>query len=164
MGQTWIAATLRIARTMWRQPPRLSRKGEAERPRPRTRIFFLLVILLPAASHALPWTLRAQPTRLLNGAPVLFQVKPPQKLNSLTGKWQEHDLVFSYDASTRTWFALAGVSFATAPGKYPLELTGESAKTQSPLRFTGNFTVFRANYPKIRVPLAVEKKYTEPSP
>jgi murein DD-endopeptidase MepM/ murein hydrolase activator NlpD len=95
---------------------------------------------------------------------VLFQVKPLQKLNSLTGKWQGHDLTFSYDPHTKTWFALAGVSFATGPGKYPLELTGESAKTRSPLRFTGTFTVFRASYPKIKVPLAVEKKFTEPSP
>jgi murein DD-endopeptidase MepM/ murein hydrolase activator NlpD len=149
---------------MWRRPPRLSREREAERVRPRIPVSFLLVTLLPAVLHALPWTLHSQPTRLLNGAPVLFQVKPPEKLNSLTGKWQGHDLIFSYDAASRTWFALGGVSFATAPGRYLLELTGESAKTQSPLEFTRKLTVFRANYPKIRVPLAVEKKYTEPSP
>jgi murein DD-endopeptidase MepM/ murein hydrolase activator NlpD len=122
----------------------------------------LLAFLIP--SYGLPSTVQSQPARLFNGAPVLFQVKPLQKLNSLTGRWQGHDLTFSYDARTKTWFALAGVSFATAPGKYPLELTGDSAKTQSALRFTRTFTVFRANYPKIKVPLAVEKKFTEPSP
>ena len=146
------------------QQPRLSGAGEAGRPRPQILVFVLLVIWFSAPLHALSWTLHSQPVRLLNGAPVLFEVKPPQKLNSLTGKWQGHDLTFNYDAATRTWFALAGVSFATAPGKYPLELTGESAKTQSAVRFAGTFPVYPANYPKIRVPLAVEKKYTEPSP
>jgi len=142
------------------------RRREAERPQQRSLILFLALALplIPVPVHALPWSLFSQPTRLLNGAPVLFRVKPPQKLNALTGKWQGHDLTFSYDATARTWYAVAGVGFATSPGKYPLELTGESAKTQSPVRFTGRFTVYRANYPKIKVQLAVEKKFTEPSP
>ena len=159
---------------MWRQPPQRSRDACPEQSRradaqgQRPRIFLLqlalsfLAFVLP--SYGLPLAIHSQPARLLNGAPVLFQVKPLQKLNSLTGKWQGHDLTFSYEPRTKTWFALAGVSFATAPGKYPLELTGDSAKTQSALRFTRTFTVFRANYPKIKVPLAVEKKFTEPSP
>ena len=159
---------------MWRQPPRLSRdacpkqsrKREAERHRPPIFLLQLalvcLVFLTP--SYGLPPTIHSQPARLFNGAPVLFQVKPLAKLNSLSGKWQGHDLTFSYDPRTKTWFVLAGVSFATAPGKYPLELSGETTRTESPLRYTRTFTVFRANYPKIKVPLAVEKKFTEPSP
>ena len=159
---------------MGRQPPRLSRnagpaqsrRGKAELRRPRIFLpqfaLSFLVFLIP--SYGLPSTIHSQPARLFNGATVLFQVKPLQKLNSLNGKWQGHDLTFSYDPRTKTWFALAGVSFATAPGTYPLELTGETLRTQSPLRFTRTFTVFRANYPKIKVPLAVEKKFTEPSP
>jgi len=115
-------------------------------------------------SNALPWTLNSQPTRLLNGVPVLFQVKAPIKLDSLTGQWLGHDLTFIYSPSTKTWFVLAGVSFATEPGKYTLELTGQSAKTQSPVKFSRTFAVSRANYPKIKVHLAVEKKFTEPSP
>lgn len=159
---------------MWRQPPRLCReacperrrRSKSERPRLQILIVFLALALplIPASVHGASWTLDSEPTRLLNGAPVLFQVKPAEKLSSLTGKWEGHDLTFSYDAAARTWFALAGVSFATAPGKYPLELIGESAKAHSPLRFTRTFTVYRANYPKIKVQLAVEKKFTEPSP
>src|SRR5215469_6444800 len=159
---------------MWRRSPRLSRvacpdrdrRREAERPRPRVFLLQLVlgVFLFLLPSYGLPSIIHSQPVRLFNGAPVLFQVKPLQKLNSLTGKWQGHDLTFSYDPRTKTWFALAGVSFATSPGKYLLELTGESTKTQSPLRFTHTFTVLRANYPKIKVQLAVEKKFTEPSP
>ena len=39
------------------------------------------------AASAATWTVHAQPTRLVNGAPVLFQVKPPAILDSLTGTW-----------------------------------------------------------------------------
>jgi murein DD-endopeptidase MepM/ murein hydrolase activator NlpD len=101
---------------------------------------------------------------LLNGAPVLFQVKPPVKLDSLTGTWLSHQLTFTYNASTRAWFALAGVSFDTKPGKYILELSGEAAKSKSPLKFSRTFAVSPAVYPKIKVQLAVEKKFTEPTP
>ena len=159
------------ARSVWTPAPRPSwdceaDDGEAERSRLWLILSRLLLtfLFLPVPAQALPWAIHSEPAHLLNGAPVLFQVKPSQSLKSLTGKWQGHDLTFSYDTSSRTWFVLAGVSFATAPGKYPLELTGESAKTQSPLHFTHTFNVFRANYPKFKVPLAVEKKYTEPGP
>ena len=56
------------------------------------------------------------------------------------------------------------MSFDTKPGKYTLELVGESATTKSPLKFSRILTVSRANYPKIKVQLAVEKKFTEPTP
>jgi len=152
---------------MWRQPPRLSREGEAERLRPRTLplglVLTLLVLGLPL-NAALPWTVHSQPTRLLNGAPVLFQVKPPAKLDSLTGTWLGHELTFSYNPSTRTWFALAGVDIERTPGKYTLELTAHSATSKAPLKFSSAFAVSRARYPKIKVQLAVEKKFTEPSP
>jgi murein DD-endopeptidase MepM/ murein hydrolase activator NlpD len=153
---------------MWRQPPRLSRQGEARRPR-RCSIELVAIAavifactLLPAS--AAPWTVQAQPTRLVNGAPVLFQAKPPVRIESLTGTWLGHQLTFSYDASTKTWFALAGVTFETAPGKYPLELAAERATSEAPLTLTRTFTVARAQYPQIKVELKVEKKFTEPSP
>ena len=154
------------SRALWRQPLRLSRNGEAGRLRPRKVPLWLALcfVTLSVPSHALPWAVHSQPTRLLNGAPVLFQVKPPVKLESLTGTWLGHQFDFSYSPSTRTWFALAGVSFATNPGKYTLELSGERAASKSPLKFTRTFVVARANYPKIRAQLAVEKKFTEPTP
>jgi murein DD-endopeptidase MepM/ murein hydrolase activator NlpD len=124
------------------------------------------VILFSAAlpASAADWTVHAQPTRLVNGAPVLFQVKPPAKLESLTGTWLGHHLTFSYDAPTKTWFTLAGVTFETIPGKYPLVLAAERVARQTPLSFTRTFAVARAKYPQIRVELKVEKKFTEPSP
>ncbi len=115
-------------------------------------------------ASAATWTVRAQPAKLVNGAPVLFQAKTPTKLESLTGTWLGHQLTFSYDASNKTWFALGGISFETEPGKYTLELKGEAKTSQTPVSFSHPFLVGRANYPKIKVELAVEKKFTEPSP
>ncbi len=158
---------------MWRQPPRLSRQGAARRLRQCSvqvaLSFTLLFSCTVLAANAATWTIHAQPTRLINGAPVLFQVKPPTKLQSLSGTWLGHQLTFSYQASTKTWFALAGVSFETPPGKYPLELTAQRAATKTPLSltnmtFTRAFAVAHAQYPQIKVQLTVEKKFTEPSP
>jgi len=152
----------------WRQPPRPSRQGATRRPYARRLLalaisaFVFACVVLPAS--AVNWTVGAQPTRLVNGAPVLFQVKLPAKLESLTGTWLGHQLTFSYDASTKTWFALAGVSFETTPGKYELDLSAERAATKTPFNFTRSFLISRAKYPQIKVELTVEKKFTEPSP
>jgi murein DD-endopeptidase MepM/ murein hydrolase activator NlpD len=157
------------ARLTWRQPPRLSRRGEARQLQLSSIqlgaigvLVFFLSVVLPAS--AATWTVRAQPAALVNGAPVLFQVKPPTRLESLAGTWLGHQLTFSYDASTKTWFTLAGVSFETPAGKYPLELSAQRAAGATPYAFTRTFTVARAKYPQIKVPLTVEKKFTEPSP
>ena len=112
---------------------------------------------------------RAQPDQLVNGAPVLFQVRAPASLESLTGTWLGHQIPFNFDATTGTWFALAGTSLETAPGAYSLDLTGEQpaspAKGALPkLSFSIKFTVFRGKYPKTEVKLTVEGKFTEPSP
>jgi len=123
---------------------------------------FLFCFALPAS--AATWTVRAQPVRLLNGAPVLFQVKPTARLDSLHGTWLGHQLDFSFNASTRSWFALAGVRLETAPGKYTLELKGTRAAAKTPVVFSRTFVVARATYPKIKVELSVEKKFTEPTP
>ena len=123
-----------------------------------------LFCLTTTPASAASWIVKSNPPRLLNGAPVLFQVKPTARLDTLTGTWLKHDLTFSYNASTKTWFALAGVSIEIEPGTYTLELAGQSAKTKAPLTFRRTFAVARAQYPKIKVELAVEKKFTEPSP
>lgn len=109
--------------------------------------------------------MQKQPARLVNGSPVLFQVKPPVPLESLTGKWIGHELPFSFDPHSKTWFALAGVSLETTPGKYTLDLIAERRgpkEEANKLSFTRQFVVGRANYPKIE--LTVESKFTEPSP
>ena len=135
------------------------------------RISFLIIAwtffsaVCPAS--ATNWTVRAQPKQLVNGGPVLFQVKPPQKLESLNGTWLGHEVTFSFDTTSKTWFALAGVSLDTGPGTYALELAGETKAGKSSstkLSFSHKFVVTRAKYPKIEVKLSVEGKFTEPTP
>ncbi len=132
-------------------------------------LFFLVCwfsLSVPPASAA-NWTVHAQPVRLINGGPVLFQVKPPTRLESLHGTWLGHELSFSFDATSRTWYALAGVSLETAPGTYSLELSGKTPTGKAPdnkIAFTRKFAVAAGKYPKIEVKLSVEGKFTEPDP
>lgn len=143
--------------------------------RPRVRgllriplISFLAALVFtafqPAQASSAAWMVHAQPVKLVNGGPVLFVVKSPAKLTSLTGTWLGHQLTFSYNETAKTWFALGGISFETEPGKYTLELSGEREVANAPMKFSRPFQVTRAKYPKIRVELAVEKKFTEPTP
>ena len=121
---------------------------------------------VPPASAA-NWTVRAQPARLVNGGPVFFQVRAPARLQSLSGTWLGHDVSFSFDAKSKTWYALAGVSFETAPGTYSLDLTGEPRPGNAPsnkIAFNRTFAVARGKYPKIQAKLSIESKFTEPSP
>jgi murein DD-endopeptidase MepM/ murein hydrolase activator NlpD len=125
----------------------------------------LFISLLPASAST--WTVQAQPARLVNGGPVLFQVKPPARLDSLKGTWLGHDVSFSFDAKSKTWYALAGVSFETAPGTYAIELTGEPGggpASGKKISFSRSFTVASGKYPKIQAKLGVEGKFTEPTP
>lgn len=132
----------------------------------------LFAVALPAS--AANWTVQAQPVRLVNGGPVLFQVKPSVKIESLTGTWLGHQFTFSYEASTKTWFALAGINLDTTPGTYPLELNAASLtvasstaapmSSKTPLTLTRKFAVVDGKYPKLPGKLSVEGKFTEPDP
>ncbi len=126
--------------------------------------FFACAACITSTASASDWSVHAQPKKLVNGGPVLFQAKPPQRLERLTGSWLGHDVPFSFDEKTRTWFALAGVTLETAPGAYTLELKGvpKGAETQISSRHT--FSVTPAKYPRIAVKLSVEGKFTEPDP
>ena len=125
---------------------------------------FCILSLAAIPGFAAPWIIRSEPVRLLNGAPLLFEVKAPVKLDSLTGDWFGHQLTFSYNPAKKNWFALAGVPFKTTPGKYTLDLTGSRATGNAPLTIKRTFLVAAANYPKTYVHLEVEKKFTEPNP
>jgi murein DD-endopeptidase MepM/ murein hydrolase activator NlpD len=133
-----------------------------------TRVAIIATALLASISpaSAANWSIQKQPAHLVNGAPVLLQVRPPLPLESLSGAWLGHEIPFSFDATRKTWYALAGVSLETAPGSYTLNLTGETRAGKQPSRkieFTRTFAVARAKYPKIKVALSVEGKFTEPS-
>jgi len=158
---------------MWGQPPRLSGLGEARRGGTSSvlwlAMYAALLSAVPRPASAANWTVLAEPTRLVNGGPVLFRVKPPVKVESLTGTWLGHQFAFSYEASTKTWFALAGTNLDTAPGTYSLELTATSTSSKTPLSstpmtLTRRFAVVDGKYPKLPGKLSVEGKFTEPDP
>jgi hypothetical protein len=139
---------------------------------PANRVAFILLccfffaVFVPSASAA-GWSVHAQPVRLINGSPVLFQVKSPSRLQSLSGSWLGHEFPFTFNAKRKTWFALAGISLETSPGSYDLELSGErlgGKPSEAKISFSRKFTIARGTYPKIKINLSVESKFTEPSP
>jgi murein DD-endopeptidase MepM/ murein hydrolase activator NlpD len=158
---------------IWRKPASAVRPGGARRLL-QSYLLLLATGAMIFSTNALAasdsdWTIEAQPSQLVNGGPVLFQVKPPRKIESLTGSWLGHQFTFSYDTSTKTWFALAGINLDTTPGEYPLELTAVPATDKTPstltrLTLTRKFAVADGNYPKIPGKLSVEGKFTEPDP
>jgi hypothetical protein len=56
------------------------------------------------------WGVAEAPARLVNGSPVLFRVAAPRTVRALSGNWLGHEIVFTFDAVRKDWFALAGVS------------------------------------------------------
>jgi murein DD-endopeptidase MepM/ murein hydrolase activator NlpD len=118
-----------------------------------------------AHSTAAHWTVRNQPARLVNGTPVLFRVTTPKPVRTLSGTWLGHEIVFSFDASHRSWFALAGASLETKPGAYPMQLHGETFAGRSAgqtITFEKTIRVERQRYPRMQ--LKVPGRYTAPSP
>jgi murein DD-endopeptidase MepM/ murein hydrolase activator NlpD len=134
-------------------------------------IVFSLVALtasLSAASAAPStvnhWTVISQPVRLVNGSPVLFRVTTPHRVRTLSGNWLGHEIAFSFDPASKTWFALAGVSQETKPGVYSLALNAENlpaAANDASISFEKKIRVERQRYP--RVLLKVPARYTAPS-
>lgn len=133
-------------------------------------IFILMVCLLATAQEAVPaasgakgseaWSVHANPVRLVNGAPVFFQVTPPVALSALTATWLGHSVVFDSD-SGKAWFSLAGISLDTKPGRYPLHLEGET-REGAKIAYEQVFSVAAEKYPEVK--LTVSKQYTAPSP
>jgi len=156
LGQ-WCSATLVASMRMLR-PPKLitavllmaarlwSANGSGTGARPQT----LRV-----------WSVRCQPSRLVNGSPILFQVTAPGKIDSLSGKWFDHDVFFALDPGSKNWIGIAGVSVETHPGKYVLVLEGKDAAGNA-LTFQRSIVVGKARYRRIAV--SVPKQFTEPSP
>lgn len=126
-------------------------------------LFVCLCVCFRSAAEPAPrqWSIQPEPARLVNGAPVLFHVTAPATLKTLSGTWLGHDVFFSFDPATKTWYGLAGISLETAPGEYPLALTATTPAGDQ-LSFERKLVVSRARYPSIAVTVA--KKFTEPDP
>ena len=116
--------------------------------------------LTPKRKVTNSWSIQWQPVKLVNGAPVVFQVAPPTRLAGLSAKWLEHEVFFSYNAASKSWYGIAGISLETRPGVYDLELKGTTSQG-SEISFTQKIAIRVAKYPSIAVTVA--KRYTEPS-
>jgi murein DD-endopeptidase MepM/ murein hydrolase activator NlpD len=136
-------------------------------------LFLLATASSSSTTTVSSWAVVSQPTRLVNGSPVLFRVTAPKGITALTGKWLGHDIEFDYDAIRKSWFALAGVSQGTKASAYLLQLNGKisvpasaemsnRSSTGQPLSFEKKILVGRQRYP--RVLLKVPGRYTAPSP
>jgi murein DD-endopeptidase MepM/ murein hydrolase activator NlpD len=115
----------------------------------------------PIGKASKSWSVRWQPSRPVNGSPILLQVIPTKQLESLSGKWFDHEVFFSFDPRSKAWFGIAGVSVETHPGKYVLALEGKDNAGKT-LSFQRSIAVGKARYRRIAV--SVPKQFTEPSP
>jgi murein DD-endopeptidase MepM/ murein hydrolase activator NlpD len=106
------------------------------------------------------WAIHRQPAQLVNGAPVAIEVVPPARLTALSARWLEHEVLFSYDAATKAWYGIAGVSLETRPGVYTLELKGTTSRSAE-ITFSQRIEVQAAKYRSIAATVA--KRFTEPS-
>src|SRR5713226_7687580 len=59
-----------------------------------------------------------QPAKLVNGSPVLFQVSTSTGVQSLSGIWFGHNLIFFRPGDGKLWYALAA-----SPWKLLLDVT-----------------------------------------
>jgi murein DD-endopeptidase MepM/ murein hydrolase activator NlpD len=106
------------------------------------------------------WSVRWQPSQLVNGSPVLFQVKPALRLKTMSGKWLEHDISFVHDPKNKSWNAIAGVALDVKPGVYTLSLSGTMASGKD-VSFERRVSVRAGKYRTTTI--TVETKYTAPS-
>ena len=82
---------------------------------------------------------RLSPTKIVNGEPVLLEVTPPAALQSLTGTWLGHELVFDRADGKAGLCWPVSVSKPSAAA-YPIQLEGVTANGGR-IQFAQNVTV-----------------------
>jgi murein DD-endopeptidase MepM/ murein hydrolase activator NlpD len=81
------------------------------------------------------------------------------QLTSLQGAWLDHKFSFRLSSRCHCWYAMAGVSLSTKPGKYALHLQGDAATSRS-VTFTREVVIAAGRYPSTAIKVAPE--YVEP--
>ena len=139
------------------------------RYRSKLGIIFLAAVLLgvsaPAQVGGQKWSAHWEPVKLVNGSPVLFRVTAPKQVTALTGNFLGQDLSFRLGQSCHCWYALAGVSLATKPGRYTLRVEGtEPGEKKAGMSYA--VAVAAAHYPfsKINIPPAFVEPPKEAEP
>jgi len=99
------------------------------------------------------WNAQWEPTKPVNGSPVLFHVTAPAAVKELRGSFLGQDLLFRSSQACNCWYALAGVSLATKPGTYTLHVEGKSTgEKQSAMSYL--VAVGAAHYPSSTLKVA----------
>ncbi|MFN0087725.1 MAG: M23 family metallopeptidase [Blastocatellia bacterium] len=130
----------------------------------------LVSALLPVISHSQsrpvrPVRARPQivvshiPAGPVSGSPCLFRIQSSPPLKQLAGEFLGRRVFFNFDASTGTWYGLAGAGIETLPGEHPLILES-TLLTGSRFSSVHSITIDRARYPSIK--LTVPSRFTEP--
>jgi len=89
-------------------------------------VAILFGLFAPAQVSTHKWMAQWEPTKLVNGSPVLFRVTAPLQLEELRGNFLGQDFSFRPSQACHCWYAFAGVSLATKPGIYTLRVEGKS--------------------------------------
>ena len=90
-----------------------------------TLCLLLLTTLSAFAAPAKKWKAQWEPTKLVNGSPVLFRVSAPLKLSDLQGNFLGQEFSFRSSQACHCWYAIAGVSLTVKPGTYTLRVAGK---------------------------------------
>lgn len=120
---------------------------------------FLVTILFglsaPAQVSTQKWMAQWEPTKLVNGSPVLFRVTAPLQLVELQGNFLGQEFSFRPSQACHCWYAFAGVGLATKPGTYTLRVEGKS-NGEKDATMSYAVTVGAAHYPfsTVKIPPA----------
>jgi len=87
--------------------------------------FLLAATLSASAAPTRKWMVHWEPTKLVNGSPVLFEITAPLQLTELRGSFLGQEFSFRSSKACHCWYGFAGVSLATGPGTYTLRLEGK---------------------------------------
>jgi murein DD-endopeptidase MepM/ murein hydrolase activator NlpD len=90
----------------------------------RILCFLLAGSFSASAAPAAKWSAQWQPTKPVNGSPVLFRVTAPTQLAQIRGTFLGQDLSFRSSQACHCWYAFAGVSLSTKSGTYTLRVEG----------------------------------------
>src|SRR5579862_1591674 len=93
------------------------------------------------------------PAQLVNGSPILFLITSTAPLQSISGRWIDHDVFFSFDPQRNEWFGIAGTSLETHAGHYSLVVNGRT-KNDTEISIKQQISIGKGKYRHVAVNVA----------
>jgi biotin carboxyl carrier protein len=115
--------------------------------------FVLWASFSASAAPAAKWSAQWEPSKLVNGSPVLFRVTAPLQLAELQGNFLGQEFSFRSSTACHCWYGFAGVNLATKPGTYTLRVEGKS-QTGKEATMSYTVAVAAAHYPTSTIKVA----------